>query len=186
MVYKYCYLCKEAKESILFSKSSSTKDGLNSACKLCEKIRHAKYLDSLTSEEKQLRSKNYMQWKRRRKRLNRRYEKKRRQENIIFRITGNLRSRLNKIIRGKVKSGSAIRDLGCTGAELKSHLESLWEPWMSWDNYGIKPGFWSIDHIIPLSSVDLSDRDEFLKINHYTNLRPLLHELNIKKSDKLI
>lgn len=43
---------------------------------------------------------------------------------------------------------------------------------MSWDNYGKKDG-WSIDHIIPLISANLEDRQDLIKVCHYTNLRPL-------------
>ena len=38
-----------------------------------------------------------------------------------------------------------------------------------------------IDHIIPLASVDLTDREQFLKVCHYTNLRPLWMLDNMKR-----
>jgi hypothetical protein len=90
-----------------------------------------------------------------------------------------LRQRLCAAIRHKSKKGSAVRDLGCTIEELKQHLESQFGPGMSWENYGK----WHIDHIIPLSSFDLSKRDELLKACHYTNLQPLWAKDNIKKSN---
>jgi len=55
---------------------------------------------------------------------------------------------------------------------------------MTWDNYGRKEGQWSIDHIIPCAIFDLSDPIEQKQCFHYTNLQPLWHIDNLKKSDK--
>jgi hypothetical protein len=55
---------------------------------------------------------------------------------------------------------------------------------MTWDNYGMYG--WHIDHINPLSSFDLSDRNQFLEACHYTNLQPLWAQDNLIKSNKLI
>ena len=41
---------------------------------------------------------------------------------------------------------------------------------MTWGNYG---KFWEIDHILPLASFDLTDREQFLRSIHWTNLQPL-------------
>lgn len=88
-------------------------------------------------------------------------------------LAKNLRDRLRKAIKGNYKSGSAVRDLGCSVDYLKVHLETQFRSGMSWQNYGNKHGQWSIDHIIPLSSFDLTDREQCLKACHYTNLQPL-------------
>ena len=95
-----------------------------------------------------------------------------------------MRSRLNGAIKNNSKSGSAVRDLGCSIDELKIYLEKQFQPGMIWKNWGNKGGQWSIDHIIPLISVDLKNREEFLKVCHYTNLRPMWHIDNLKKGDK--
>jgi len=108
---------------------------------------------------------------------NREYDARRKFNDINYRLRCNLRTRLWQALRGNYKSGSAVRDLGCSIEELKYHLESQFQEGMSWDNYGE----WHIDHIKPLASFDLSDHKQLLGACHYTNLQPLWAEENIKK-----
>jgi hypothetical protein len=109
-----------------------------------------------------------------------------RKNNINCNIACNLRGRLSKLLKGRVKVGSAVRDLGCTVEFLKQYLESKFQLGMTWENYGNKKGQWSIDHIVPLSSVDLTDREQFLKVCHYTNLQPLWHIDNLIKGNRIV
>jgi len=104
--------------------------------------------------------------------------------NINFRISERLRSRLWKAIKNNQKAGSAVRDLGCSIPELKLYLESKFQEGMTWENYGYWG--WHIDHIIPLDSFNLQNREEFLKACHYTNLQPLWAEENWKKNNRII
>lgn len=87
-------------------------------------------------------------------------------------------------IKVNAKSGSAVRDLGCSVDFLKTYLESLFQSGMSWDNWTLNG--WHIDHISPLSSFNLSNRDELLKACHYTNLQPLWAKDNLAKSNSTI
>ena len=113
----------------------------------------------------------------------------RRDSDINYRLGINLRVRLNKALRNNQKSGSAIKDLGCSINELKQHLEGkfYFHPKigenMTWDNYGIKG--WHIDHIIPISAFDLMDREQIKQACHYTNLQPLWAKENYSKSNKM-
>ena len=84
-------------------------------------------------------------------------------------------------IRRAVKSGSATENLGCSISELRSHIEGKFQPGMTWENYGA----WHIDHIVPLSTFDLTDPEQFAKACHYTNLQPLWAEENSRKHDRL-
>ena len=93
-----------------------------------------------------------------------------------------LRSRIAKAINRDPKSGSAVRDLGCTINELKAHLEAQFVQGMTWDNWAYDG--WHIDHIKPLASFDLADREQFLQACHYTNLQPLWAEENLSKNAK--
>jgi hypothetical protein len=112
------------------------------------------------------------------------YTNNRRKTNIPYKLSCNLRSRLNSAINNNYKSGSAVRDLGCTIEELKKYLESKFQPEMSWDNWTTDG--WHIDHIKPLASFDLTDKNQLLEACHYTNLQPLWATDNITKSDKIL
>jgi hypothetical protein len=100
------------------------------------------------------------------------------------RLAYRLRSRLTKTLKAKnpERKVSAVRDLGCSIAFLRSYLESKFKPGMTWENWGVNG--WHIDHIRPLSSFNLLDRDEMLKAVHYSNLQPLWAMENILKGHK--
>jgi hypothetical protein len=93
------------------------------------------------------------------------------------------RNRIYNALAGKSKEIRTIELLGCTIIELKTHLESLFQPGMSWKNWSLHG--WHIDHIRPLSSFDLSNRDQLLKACHYTNLQPLWAKDNLSKGNKV-
>lgn len=84
-------------------------------------------------------------------------------------------------LKGGQKSGSTVRDLGCTVAELVVKLEALFAPGMTWANHGTD---WHIDHIKPLALFDLTIRSEFLQACHFSNLQPLWAFENMSKGDK--
>jgi hypothetical protein len=100
---------------------------------------------------------------------------------LNFRLSDILRSRLNKAIKG-IRRGSAVKDLGCSIEELKVYLESKFLPEMTWNNYG-KYG-WHIDHIKPLSGFNLSNIEQLKEACHYTNLQPLWAKDNLSKGSK--
>jgi hypothetical protein len=106
-----------------------------------------------------------------------------------FRLRNNLRHAIWEalVVNNGDKAGrSILKFLPYTMEELKSHLESLWEPWMSWDNYGVlNPDVrtWQIDHIVPQVNLPFNDFDHpnFLLCWSLSNLRPLEASLNIEK-----
>jgi hypothetical protein len=49
---------------------------------------------------------------------------------------------------------------------------------MGWDNFGK----WHIDHIVPISTADT--KDDVVRLNQLSNLRPLWREANLAKLDK--
>ncbi len=101
-----------------------------------------------------------------------------------YKLSFVLRARLRSAIKNGQKKGSAVKDLGCSITELKKYLESKFLEGMTWSNWGYKG--WHIDHIKPVSSFDLSNRDEFLQAVHYTNLQPLWAKDNLLKGSKVL
>lgn len=110
--------------------------------------------------------------------------RKRLKEDIVFYLAHVLRCRLRLAVKNEQRAGSAVRDLGCSIEELKVHLENKFQEDMTWGNYGLRG--WHIDHIIPLSSFDLTDPEQLKKACHYTNLQPLWAKDNLVKSNKII
>lgn len=109
------------------------------------------------------------------------YRKKKYKNDPLFALSIKLRIRLKRAVRLKIDKTDIL--IGCSVSYLRSHLESQFQPGMSWDNYG-KNG-WEIDHIIPLASFDLSVTDQLKKACHYTNLQPLWAEDNKRKNNKI-
>jgi len=104
---------------------------------------------------------------------------------IQTRLRHALRNRLGHAIKNGSKSGSAVRDLGCSIEFLKTYLESKFQPGMTWENWGKEDGCWHIDHIVPLSWFDLTAREQLLNAVHYTNLQPLWAEENSQKGARV-
>ena len=103
-------------------------------------------------------------------------------EDIDLRIKCVLRSRIKAALKGNFKISSAVRDLGCSIEDLKKHIESKFQPEMTWENWG--QNGWHLDHIKPLCSFNLTNIEEFKIACHYTNLQPLWARDNIAKGGK--
>ena len=72
--------------------------------------------------------------------------------------------------------------VGCSFEEARRRIESQFTRGMTWENYG---SFWTLDHIVPLSSFDLTDARQRMFVNHISNLRPLNAKENIRKGNKI-
>ncbi len=104
---------------------------------------------------------------------------------ILYRLKILIRSSIKRLL--KKKELGSVDILGCSYDDFKRYLESKFETWMTWDNHGLYNGKlnygWDIDHIVPLSSA--KTEEELIKLNHYSNLRPLCSKINryLKKDD---
>ena len=165
-------------------------------CLECKRIYNVQYIKENPEIRLRAGKKNY--WKHREERLayhrvwdkehrkeltdaNVEYTKRRKQEDPVFKLTLNLRSRLLAAIKNKQKVGSAVRDLGCTVEFLKDYIEAKFYGAMTWENHGT---YWELDHIKALVEYNLEDLSQFKQAVHYTNLQPLTKPDHRKKTAK--
>ena len=83
-------------------------------------------------------------------------------------------------LKGFTKRSKTFEIVGCTFDELASYIQDQFVNGMSWENRGE----WHIDHKVPLSIA--RTEDEIVKLNHFTNLRPLMAQENFTKSDRML
>lgn len=172
---KICSKCKQEKEFIFFSKRKSRKIGIQPQCKECDLKRFNEWKKNNIERRKMWRNNN---------------EKKLRILNIEYKLRG----LISTVVGKHVKNGKDFptwTKLPYTPSELKKHLESQFENWMNWDNYGrhsLNKITWQIDHIIPQSKLiyDSLEHSNFEKCWSLNNLRPLKSETNNKKKDKIL
>jgi len=113
----------------------------------------------------------------------REYRKRVRKERIDIRLIESVRTRTGKAFKSKKinKNNHTLELLGCSQQYYKKYITDKLKPGMTTDNYGL----WHIDHIIPLSSFDLTKKDEQLKAFHYQNTQPLWAKENLSKGAKI-
>lgn len=120
---------------------------------------------------------------------------RRKYKNISFKLKSRISNQINKQLikfQSSKKNQSILKYLDYTIKELKNHLESLFEPWMNWNNHGkyksdiwddnnITTWTWQIDHIIPQSDLPYTSMndDNFKICWSLTNLRPYPSKQNL-------
>jgi hypothetical protein len=206
---KKCTKCNLEKNLNEFSICKSKKDGLQNQCKQCKKDQNQiwlknnpnyfdKYHETNSLYRKTYNNKNkektsqynktYNQNNPNKKNeLNKVWLKKRRNNPIygpLYKMYQSLWSGINRGLKNNfIKSQPTLNTLGLESWDLfKEHIEKQFTEEMNWDNYGKTRHCWSLDHIIPISSA--KTEEEVYKLNHYTNLQPMWHVDNIKKSNK--
>jgi hypothetical protein len=173
--HKWCPKCERKLERTAenFYRAKSKPDGFGAVCKECKD----NYKKSYDKTDKAIK----LRKERREKKM----------KNPAFRLRRNVsRSILFAIRRekGSKLGESVLKHLPYSQEELREHLESQFEDWMTWENYGNKPGCWSLDHIIPQKKLpyDSFEHPNFQRCWALENLRPLNHLENVRKKDKLI
>lgn len=199
---KECTICKVEKKFELFQKHKKMKDSTINQCKECRNLQCKKSYEKNSTKDK--RREKYLKnrenslectkrWHENNKELRREYRRnylgKRRKEEIY-----RLRESISNLIRMTfynsefIKTSKSFDILGCNIQEFKSYLESRFQDWMTFDNYGQPKDEndkrWVFDHIIPISTA--KTKEDIVRLNHYTNFQPLEFMENIKKSNNLI
>jgi hypothetical protein len=177
-ITKYCCTCKISKTSIEFNKQSSSKDGLQSNCRECQKITSKQW--HLNNREYHIQ--NMSNWqKNNREHLNEYFNKY--LEEPQHRIAHNLRSRL----------GSALKIQNTTKNSKTLNLLNISFPlFIEWINLTKKyfipkdyKGVLNNDHFFPLSKFNLRNEDELKLAMHWSNIRVITQKDNCFKKDKL-
>jgi hypothetical protein len=202
---KTCSTCKISKEESMFYRDARKKDGLYSFCKDCHNVRVAKW----QKEHPEQTIKTTREWQKKHpervRAAVRKYEKRnpekakewhfryrrahpegaaRRRDKARSTAQGALHHRMGVSMRHALKrnkSGYHWESLvGYTVIDLKEHLETLFQPGMTWENREE----WHIDHKIPQVRFDYSkpeDKD-FKRCWALDNLQPLWAIDNLRKS----
>ena len=215
-IFKYnkkkCSICEIYKEFEDYQNCESCINGITSHCKVCDKTRSKEYRDSIPQEIKRQRKKedyvrNKESYLRRSKEYaqnnkehitlwRREYERNIKYKNPSLHLTRNIRALIKTtftrgIIKDIIKAKKTVGILGCTFEEFKNHIESQFESWMNWENYGNVCEIleincsWDLDHILPVSLAN-TEEDIYL-LNHWSNFQPLcsFKNRNIKRDDIL-
>ena len=112
------------------------------------------------------------------------YERRKRKmkNDLVYRLKIKLRKKIRESLKnnGYTKKSNTYTILGCSYKDFKIYIESNWEGWMSWDNYGLYNGEenygWDLDHIVPLSSAQCEE--DIIRLNHHSNIQPLCSHIN--------
>jgi hypothetical protein len=190
---KHCNKCNTTKSIDQFSKDNSQKSGYRSNCKVCCSISKKLYnqREDIKQKQKQksklyyqenrdiIRKKSKIYEQNNRDKINTR-RKERRNTDPLYRLSENIRAMIRKTLLRNKQTYATTDIIGCSFEEFKLHIEQQFIAGMTWENRSE----WHLDHIIPISSAHTVD--DIIRLNHYTNLRPLWAIDNLKKSNKLI
>ena len=145
-------------------------------CKKSQKIYREKNKDKIKAYRKKT-QKSTIEY-------NKKWIANRRKRNINFYIIEKLRSHLYRGMKYFFlnKKQKSIEYLGCNIEELLTYWEFKYKIKLTLDMLGRGTGKWTIDHIKPICSFNLTKEEEIKECFHYTNLQPMLFEENCIKN----
>jgi len=196
ITHKTCTKCKQSKLISEFYKCKQSKDKHRPQCKECLKLYYRQNKEKILNNQQDYYNKNkhkklkscqdyYNKNKHKIIQRNIEYNKRKYNNDINFKITNNLRSRLKEAIYGNSKSKPTLKLLGCSIDYLKEHLQqtAIKNGYIDFDINNYSGQEYHIDHIKPCSSFDLSKPKEQERCFHYSNLQILSANDNLKKSN---
>lgn len=112
------------------------------------------------------------------------YKKNKCRENSLYSLEKKLRSRIYIAFtkQNLAKYGRTWKYIGCSPEFFQKWIEFQFYDGMTMENYG---KIWHIDHVIPCSKFDLSDKNAIKECFSWKNLRPLLAHKNRQKHNKI-
>ena len=180
-MFKRCGSCKDEKTYLEYKEPTNNK--LSCYCAACEKERARERYEE-NKDHIKIRVKEWQRNNKDKSRESRRIsQRERRLNNPKVKIIDKSRKLLREHMFIYPNSTNHANLIGCSNVELRARFESLFLDGMNWDNYG---SVWVIDHIIPIASFDVENREELLKANHYSNLRPYWKDVVTDEQKKLL
>lgn len=198
---KRCNMCKEEKSIEEFTINKAVKGGREHRCRVCKNLtyrlkwqknkeinalkrseRRKKKLEEYRKREAEYRRKYRENNKEAVNKKYREYMKQYRKSRPAFRMHKRISYIIKMSLDNRCSSHNIFNKLGYDIEKLMKHLESKFQPGMSWDNYGE----WHIDHIIPQSWLPFNNIEDenFFKCWSLDNLQPLWAKENISKNNR--
>jgi 5-methylcytosine-specific restriction endonuclease McrA len=195
---KICKDCNMEKDIKEFPK-------LRKVCKLCLTNKRKEYmklyrennkvkLDLYKKEymisyynENKVKIKEYIKNYNKETNYNNNYRKNKYNTDFLYRLKCLYRTMINDAYtnNGYKKNSKSANMLGCSFEDFRIYIFNQFETWMTESNQGTYTGnyneTWQLDHIIPISNA--SSIEDVIRLNHYTNLRPLCSRKNVEKSN---
>jgi hypothetical protein len=183
-------------------------------CKKCKSDKRKQYLQKLGEVGQKQRAEYFRTyWQQHPDDIranNRKYKKSKKakitaknlRKNPAIKLRQNISTNIGYHLRVKNSSKynkSILQALPYTIQELKKYIEQQFEPWMTWENYGLYDAktwkdddqstwTWQLDHIIPHSTFDYTSMEDqsFKDCWAFNNLRPLSAKQNLLDGVKRI
>ena len=199
---KICKRCCESREDELFRvRKNRGKLYKLAVCLICERkqkneCEHKRYKKMSKDQKNAIFERSSVNSKKESYKIwHRKYQKDKEENDVAYK----LKRRIGALLRYNLhKKGNSTFDiLGYSAADLRKHLESMFKPWMNWENWGVynsklwddsNPNTWTwqVDHIVPVISFNVKEigDEEFNRCWSLSNLRPLSAKANILKGAK--